>query len=176
MTEVKANKAIMQIGREAFLQESGAALIKKYAYVEDELFTKAGFKNSAEDLLKRMTNPYLGDTIGRVVRDVVRKLQIEGRIFGTMRLALQHGIEPKNMALGAMAGIAVLLKEAEENSLPNDLHFADWRQLDNARIERIIDWLWTGQTSRYARQLIKYAQDAQEPLTKLAAGCTDSAQ
>jgi len=139
MTELKDDKIVMRIGRDAFLQESGAALVKKYAYLGDELFTEAGYKGFAEDLLERMTNPYLGDTIARVTRDVVRKLEMDGRIFGTMQLALEHGVEPKNMALGAMAGIAVLLQKAEEYNLPNDLRCADRRKLDEVRIERILN-------------------------------------
>ncbi|MHC4538004.1 MAG: mannitol dehydrogenase family protein, partial [Planctomycetota bacterium] len=98
MTEPANDSDIMQIAGAAFLQESGAALIKKYSHLGDELFTDSGFNDYAEDLLTRMTNPYLGDTIARVVRDITRKLEMNGRIFGTMQLALEYGIEPKNMA------------------------------------------------------------------------------
>ncbi len=160
MTDIKSDKAIMQIGRDAFLQESGAALIEKYAHLDDELFTEAGFKDYAEDLLERMTNPYLGDTIARVVRDVRRKLRIDGRIFGTMQVALEHGIEPKNMALGALAGIAELLKKADENNLPEDLRCGDWRKLDKVRTENITNWLWAGEESGYVQQIIRCVPDA----------------
>jgi len=159
MTELAADPAIMQIARAAFLKESGAALIKKYVHLGDELFTEAGFKDYAEDLLQRMTNPYLADTVARVSRDVVRKLGLNERIFGTMQLALEYGIEPTNMALGAIAGIAVLLKQPDENDLPANLHFGDWRKLDDARIERLIRWLWTSQTSRYAQKIIEHVQN-----------------
>ncbi len=165
MTELKEDQPVMQIGRAAFFQECGAALIKKHGHIGDELFTEAGFKVSAEDLLERMTNPYLGDTVARVVRDAVRKLGMNGRIFGTMQLALEYGIEPRNMALGAMAGIAVLLKKADENNLPGDLRFGDWRKLNDSKIEKIINRLWAGQTSKYADQLIKYVQNARKRLT-----------
>ena len=173
MTELKGDQAVMQIARAAFLEESGAALIKKYAHLGDELFTEAGFKDYAEDLLERMTNPYLADTVARVSRDVVRKLSLNERIFGTMQLALEYGIEPTNMALGAMAGIAVLLTKAEENNLPADLRFDDWHRLDDAKIEKIITWLWTGQTCKYAEALIKYVQNAQEHLKELTADFAD---
>ncbi len=167
MTELADDQAVMQIGRAAFLEECGAALIKKYACLGDELFTEVGFKSYAEDLVGRMTNPYLGDTVVRVVRDAVRKLRINGRIFGTMQLALEHGIAPTNMALGAMAGIAVLLEEADENNLPIALRFGNWRKLDDVKIEKIINWLWAGQTSQYTERLIKYVQNARRPLTTL---------
>jgi mannitol-1-phosphate/altronate dehydrogenase len=167
MTELKDDAAVMQIGRAAFLQESGAALIKKYAHLSDELFTETGYKDYAEDLLERMTNPYLADTVARVVRDVVRKLEPDGRIFGTMRLAMEYGIEPKNMALGAMAGIAVLLQKPEENNLPEDLRRDDWRKLDDAEIRKIVNWLWTGQKNAYTQQLIRHVQNAQGLLHEL---------
>jgi len=167
MTEIKDDKAVMQIGREAFLNESGAALVKKYAYLGDELFTKAGYKDFAEDLLVRMTNPYLGDAITRVTRDVVRKLEIDGRIFGTIQLAMEYGIEPKKMALGAMAGIAVLLQKFEEYNLPEDLRCGDWRKLDVVRIERILNWLWAGKRCRRIDQIIKMLKNAQEYLREL---------
>ncbi|NQT00683.1 MAG: hypothetical protein HQ580_01525 [Planctomycetes bacterium] len=167
MTELANDQAVMQIGRAASLEEYGAALIKKYSHLGDELFTESGFKNSTEELLTRMTNSYLGDTIARVVRDVKRKLEMNGRIFGTMQLALEYGIEPRNMALGAMAGIAVLLEKAEEYNLPGDLRFCEWRKLDDVKIERIISWLRAGQTNKYADQIIKYVQNAKERLNKL---------
>ncbi len=167
MTELKADQAVMQIARLAFLEECGAALIKKYAHLRDELFTEAGFRNYAENLLERMTNPYLADTVARAGRDVVRKLGVNDRIFGTMRLALEYSIEPNNMALGAMAGIAVLLDKAEENNLPGNLRFGNWCKLDDAKIEKIINWLWKGQKSKYSQQLIKYVRNAKKHLKKL---------
>lgn len=168
MTELKDDKAVMEIGRAAFLQESGAALIRKYAHLEDELFTEAGYRNYAEDLLERMTNPYLGDTVARVTRDIRRKLEIDGRIFGTMQLALEYDIEPQNMALGAVAGIAVLLKNAEENNLSTDLRLNDWRHVDEKKIEKILEWLWEGQTCQNKPRLIQCVQEAKERLEMFA--------
>ena len=170
MTELKNDSSIMQIGRKAFLEECGRALIKKYDYLEDELFTEAGFKNYAENLLERITNPYLNDTIARACRDAVRKLGLNDRIFGTMTLALEYGIEPTNMALGAMAGIAVLLESAKENNLPNNLGSDDWRELSNAEIEKIIRWIWNDETGKNAEQLINYVQNAQKHLITLVNG------
>ena len=92
---------------------------------------------------------------------------MNGSIFGTMQLALESGLEPKNMATGAIAGIAVLLKNAEEYNLPSDLHFDEWRKLDAGKIENIINWLWSGKTNNYTNQIIKHTQNALEPLKKL---------
>ena len=167
MSELKDDQAVMQIARLAFLDECGAALVKKYAHLRDELFTEAGLRDYAEDLLERMTNPYLADTVARAGRDAVRKLSINGRIFGTMSLTLEYGIEPNNMAIGAFAGIAVLLEKAQEYNLPTNLRFSDWRKLDRDRIEKIINWLWKGRTTSRAQQLIKYVQNARKLLKEL---------
>ena len=110
MAELKNDKEIMQIARDAFIKESGAALIKKYAHLKDGLFTEAGYKVYAEDLLERMTNPYLDDTIERAARDPQRKLAENDRIFGTMKLAREYGIEPVNMSKAAEAGLQYLSK------------------------------------------------------------------
>jgi mannitol-1-phosphate 5-dehydrogenase len=175
MTELTSDPAVMQIGLDAFLAECGGALIKKHAALAVELFTGAGFKNYAQDLLDRITNPFLADTVARAGRDVVRKLGLNDRIFGTMQLALEYGIEPTNMAIGALAGIAVLMKEAKEYGLPADLHCDDWRRLNATQTKRILQWVWSGQTCRPARRylggqgdaLIKYVLNAKQPLRML---------
>ena len=167
MTQLKEDTAVMQTARKAFLNECGAALVKKYSHLEDDLFTITGFRDYAEDLLERMTNPHLGDTVERAGRDVVRKLRINGRLFGTMQLALEYGIEPKNIALGAMAGLAALLQKPQEYNLPDDLRFGDWRTLAGPQIEKILNWLWAGQTCRYTPEIVRYLQDAQRGLIEL---------
>lgn len=109
MSQVAAHPEILAVARRAFLEESGAALIQKYAYLNDPFFTADGYRAYAEDLLVRMVNPNLQDLIARVIRDPQRKLAWNDRLFGTMRLALQYGIRPVNMAQGAAAAVAFLL-------------------------------------------------------------------
>ena len=115
MSELANDKPIMQIARDAFLKESGAALVKKYSHLKDELFTEAGYKKYAEDLLVRIVNPYLDDTTERAARDPQRKLGPTDRIFGTMQLALEYRVKPNNMAKGAAAGLIYLLKANQSN-------------------------------------------------------------
>jgi hypothetical protein len=81
-----------------------------------------------------------------------------------MQLALEYGIEPKNMALGAIAGVAVLLEKAEEYNLPGDLCFTDWRKLNSSNIEKILNWLWKGQMCNYVRSIVQCTKDAKECL------------
>ena len=101
MDEVRAFPALIEIARQAFFNESGTALIKKYGSLNDELFTAAGFKAYVDGLLVRMTNPFLKDAIDRITRDPERKLSWDDRVIGTMRLILSQGIEPVNFAMGA---------------------------------------------------------------------------
>lgn len=100
MSELRGIDDLMQTAEAAFIEESGRALCKKWAGV-DELFTEAGFRAYAEDLLVRMTNPFLKDAIARITRDLPRKLSWQDRVIGTMRLVMSQGIEPSNLAQGA---------------------------------------------------------------------------
>jgi mannitol-1-phosphate 5-dehydrogenase len=159
MTELKDDASIMAIAEKAFLNESGAALIKKYHSLGDELFTQAGYRSFAFDLLERMTNPFLSDTVERAGRDPLRKLGYDDRIFGTMHLALEQGAEPVNMAIGALAGIRTLLKNAEINKVPASLRF-DPSDIDAAKIKAVCEWLWISKSGPHADKMIKCVQKA----------------
>lgn len=100
---------ILNLLQTTFMQEVGAALIKKYNGV-DSLFTPEGFENYAENLLERMQNPYLNDSAERVGRDIKRKLGWNDRLIGSMRLCLEQGIEPKCLALGVAAALKTVNK------------------------------------------------------------------
>jgi mannitol-1-phosphate/altronate dehydrogenase len=107
ISEAAGDQPLMQLAREAFLDESGAALIARNRGL-DPLFTPAGYQAYADDLLERMTNPYLRDRTERVIRDTPRKLSWDDRLVGTMRLALDAGITPHRFALGAAAALETL--------------------------------------------------------------------
>jgi mannitol-1-phosphate 5-dehydrogenase len=107
MSEAAGDQPLMKLAREAFLEESGAGLIARHHGL-DPLFTPAGYQAYADDLLERMTNPYLRDRTERVIRDTPRKLAWDDRLVGTMRLALDAGITPQRFALGAAAALETL--------------------------------------------------------------------
>ena len=107
ITETGADGELMGLAREAFTEESGAALCRRHAGV-DALFTPAGYAAYADDLLERMTNPHLHDTVARVTRDPRRKLGWDDRLIGTMRVALEQGIEPRRYARGAAGALDML--------------------------------------------------------------------
>jgi mannitol-1-phosphate 5-dehydrogenase len=107
MSEAAEDSALMKLAREAFLDESGAALIARHRGL-DPLFSADGYRAYADDLLERMTNPHLRDRTERVIRDTPRKLGWDDRLIGTMRLALDAGVEPRRFALGAAAAVETL--------------------------------------------------------------------
>lgn len=100
MHELADDPALLAQARAAFVDESGAALCKKWGGT-DELFTPSGFAAYADDLLVRMVNPYLADRVDRVCRDLERKLSWDDRVTGTLRLVLGQGFEPAVFAAGA---------------------------------------------------------------------------
>ncbi len=169
MTELKDDARVMHVAREAFITESGGALIRRYASLGDELFTEAGYRHYAKDLLRRMTNPYLADTTARAARDVVRKLGANDRIYGTMALALEHGIEPRNMAVAAMAGIALLLAGAADYDLSRELHSLNWRTLDTRSLMPLLLHLWQTPPSPASYKLADCTCRAGESLARLLA-------
>jgi mannitol-1-phosphate 5-dehydrogenase len=153
MADAAAHSDLMAIAQAAFLEESGAALVRKHAGLGDPLFTPEGYRAYAQDLLERMVRPNLYDLVARVTRDPVRKLGWDDRIYGTMRLALRHGIEPANMARGAAAAVVSLLRQRDslKESLPLPRGADD---LDRAALERVLRAIWRGPSDPDAARLI----------------------
>ncbi len=113
--------------RAAFVEESGESLIRKHAGI-DPLFTREGYAAYADDLLERMMNPFLHDTVERVGRDPQRKLGWDDRLVGTMRTALRHGVKPLRYAVGAAAALVALDPRRWESDAPaGDLLEPQWR-------------------------------------------------
>ena len=104
---------------QAFIEESGGALIRRHKGV-DALFTPKGYRCYAVDLIERMFNPNLGDTVDRVGRDPARKLEWDDRLIGTIRVALRQGVNPRRYAIGAAAAVAVLAPSAGKSREPLD--------------------------------------------------------
>ena len=107
IAELREFPDILRFLRAAFIQESGGALIRKHSG-KDRLFTAEGYRIYADDLLERMTNPYLRDSVERVGRDPQRKLGWNDRLVGTMRTALAQDLAPRRYAFGAAAALTWL--------------------------------------------------------------------
>lgn len=153
MAELAYDVELMKIARQAFMDESGSALIRKYGHLKEQLFTENGFQEYAEDLLARMTNPYLNDTVERASRDPRRKLGLNDRIFGTMQLCLEQGIEPENMALAAAAAVACWM---DQTGLNLESHCSE-----------VLQRLWQNQVSPYKAEILKITQQAYNRLQSL---------
>ena len=122
--------------RAAFIQESGAALVRKHAG-RDRLFTDEGYREYADDLLARMANPFLSDTVERVGRDPQRKLGWDDRLVGTLRVALEQGITPLRFAFGAAAALAALDRNTLETNVPASQWLDPlWQMASPDRLER----------------------------------------
>jgi mannitol-1-phosphate 5-dehydrogenase len=134
VADAAGDSGLMNFVREAFLEESGQALIARRGGV-DRLFTPSGYRAYAEDLLERMVNPWLRDDIGRVTRDSRRKLGWSDRLVGTMRLAVSAGIEPWRFAQGAAAALEELRRE-EPGKMDERILQALWSAGDGSETEK----------------------------------------
>ena len=87
--------------------ESAMALSKKYGVALENITVHI------TDLLHRFTNAALKDTCMRVGGDPGRKLSADDRLIGSSSLALDQGITPAYIAVGAAAGLHRYINEAE---------------------------------------------------------------
>ena len=87
--------------------ESAVALSKKYGVELGSIVMHI------TDLLNRFTNAALMDTCARVGGDPGRKLSPDDRLIGSSLLALEQGITPAYIAVGAAAGLHRYINEAE---------------------------------------------------------------
>lgn len=89
------------------MEESARALSKKYGVALEEILLHI------TDLLNRFTNAALKDTCQRVGGDPARKLSPDDRLIGSSKLALEMGMTPAYITIGAAAGIRRYLAEVE---------------------------------------------------------------
>ena len=109
MHQVREDADLMVWAREAFVHEAGVGLRNKFLNFEDELFTQDGFAAYANNALERMINPYLRDPIDRVTRDPKRKLGWDDRLVGSIRYAINAGLNPKKMIRSARKGLGEIM-------------------------------------------------------------------
>jgi mannitol-1-phosphate 5-dehydrogenase len=156
ISDTAGDSELMGIARSAFIEESGKALCRKHAGV-DSLFTNDGFKLYAEDLLARMTNPNLMDTVERVTRDPMRKLGWNDRLVGTMRVALAQGVTPHRFAYGAAVALRAIASDSGDNQLLTLLHKI---------------WLEDNPSSREESAILDLIGNGLEAIDRKAAPCS----
>ena len=87
-------------------EEIGQVLISRYHDI-DPLFTEEGIQRYAEELLERISNPWIPDTCARTGRDPGRKLGWNDRIVGILRGSLDFGLKPEGLGFATLAGLTV---------------------------------------------------------------------
>lgn len=123
MADARQEPDLLSTARAAFLEESGGGLCRKFAGL-DPLFSKTGYTAYADDLLERMMNPYLRDSVERVTRDPRRKLGWDDRLIGTMRMVMSQSITPVRYAEAAASAFRMLC--AQEHSTAETLSSELW--------------------------------------------------
>jgi mannitol-1-phosphate/altronate dehydrogenase len=169
MSEARHDSWIMETARAAFIEESGAALIRKHAPMGDPLFSEQGYTEYADDLLVRMTNPNLNDLVERVGRDHPRKLGIEDRLYGTMVIGLEQGVRPRNLGVGAAAGVLSMIRRGLD--LGRDfVHLPkSARQLFRDTLSRLLREIWGDHPAvqEHGQRLIDFTWQGVEELRSL---------
>ena len=139
VADLRGVDGAMDFLRTAFIEESGATLCRRWGG-SDELFTDAGYAVFVDDLLERMVNPYLADTIERAGRDPRRKLGWDDRLVGLVRLGLAEGVPTPRYAMGIAAGLDVLRADEPDHGYDADLLRAGWPDgLDPDEVTRVIE-------------------------------------
>ncbi len=105
MSQYNGDSDLGYIGVDALANETGGWFRRKYENSDEEVARETGYKKWAEQLCRRIVNPFLYDLVDRIIRDPRRKLGWDDRIVGTMRNALAYGITPHRYALGVAAAL-----------------------------------------------------------------------
>ena len=137
MHEVRQDPALMDWAKEAFVKEAGVGLRHKFSGFPDGLFSETGFSEYAEDALQRMVNPYLRDPIDRVTRDPIRKLGWDDRLIGSIRYAVNAGVNPQRMLDVARKGLEEIQMTKNTQTLQAALDLAWHDQAGGEEMESI---------------------------------------
>ena len=84
-----------------------------------------------------MVNPYLRDPIDRVTRDPIRKLGWDDRLIGSMRYAVNAGVNPQRMLDVARKGLEEIHMTKNTQTLQAALDLAWHDQVGGEEMESI---------------------------------------
>ena len=73
-------------------------------------------------------NPYLRDPIDRVTRDPIRKLGWDDRVVGSIRFAMNAGINPEKMISSARKGLNEIISIESLQTQSDALNLA-WHEI-----------------------------------------------
>ena len=135
MSDYNGDADYEHVGCRALLDETGGWFKAKYRHSGELVATEAGFEQWADQLTRRIANPFLYDAVDRVIRDPGRKLGWNDRMTWTMREALAAGIEPRRYALGVAAALLMVV--------PGQPAESPWVYRDSMSREAALDHLET---------------------------------
>ncbi|KAL7268205.1 hypothetical protein RUND412_009182 [Rhizina undulata] len=95
------------------MQESGAALCKKYGFNPEE------HEKYIEKIMNRFRNPYINDDVVRVGREPLRKLAPGDRLVGPVNMAREFGLNHDHLLMGIAAA---LMYKHEDDKQSLELH------------------------------------------------------
>ena len=144
VAELREVDGAMAFLRAAFVEESGATLRRRWAGA-DELFSEAGYEAFADDLLERMVNPWLADTVERASRDPRRKLGWDDRLVGLIRLGLAEGVPTPRYAMAVAAGLDALREQDAAQGSDAELLRASWPDgLPEDEVSQVLEVVFRG--------------------------------
>jgi mannitol-1-phosphate 5-dehydrogenase len=93
------NRPELRLFVEKTMRQTAQALSEHYGVEYNQL------EEHVQDLLSRFANIRLGDTVSRVGRDPVRKLDKQDRLAGALRFTVEQGKQPYHLALAMAAAL-----------------------------------------------------------------------
>lgn len=125
MSDILEDTKVLEFTRNVMLQ---SANILAKAYPDD--FTAEDLGNHTDDLIRRMANKALRDTVFRVGHDLTRKLSADDRFLGAINLATELS-QPFDLILEAMSyGFFFRAKNGDGLHYPADISLLDRLELD----------------------------------------------
>jgi len=106
---------------EGAMWESGHALIAEYS----KQFNNENIGRYINNVIRRLGNQALGDTIYRVGRDVPRKISRNERLVGALLLDAKHDVNAPYTTLGTAASMFFRGKDDEGKLFPKDQYFVE---------------------------------------------------
>ncbi len=116
---------LMPFLRNILQYELGTALLKRYPHTGHP-FTTDGIHAYVDDLLQRIVNPYLDDTMERVGRDPERKLGWNDRLIGALRMCQAEKVPAHGLGIGIALAVQNFAHDhTDSTTLLNELWAQD---------------------------------------------------
>jgi len=127
--EVLADSEVNSFTRQA-MKQSAKALVLEYP----NEFTENDLDLHIEDLINRFQNKALGDTVYRVGHDLRRKLNVDDRVGGAIKLAQRTGVPFDKLIEVFALGLLFRSKDESNQYYLDDLKFLEEFKMDAIKV------------------------------------------